>query len=481
MIIRKIFIKNKFNFLNIKLISQIIYTKMSKIIKIVFFISLTILANSLPSCKENENNCSVCNPVTNLCLKCIYSEIYEPDLEGGCIPSNKCQIGKNYCTECSYDSKLCNVCDSGFFPDENGGCSFANNCKISLNGECLECKENYILIQNKNFCKYKYSDDLLYCKNIDINTGFCNLCEDNYFLNIGDKHCTQTENCLKSTFGTCQECISGFYLSKIDDKCIESTNELKGCKISLDGKSCDECQENFYFIENENICNEINYCKKINNTENNCIECIDNYYLTKYQDACVTEKNCINGDKNFGICKKCPENFYLVLNDFKCKSNTENNNFKNCEIVEKKCTKCAIYYQLTDDGKCTDSFDCAIGENGICILCKENYFLTLDNKCTKVENCIYMGRYSMGCLECAENYYYNGIELKCVEVTNETFKNCKIADFKGTKCDYCKKNYYLSLVDNLCYEKNITENFYKCAKTNLNGEKCDECEEGKFL
>ena len=75
---------------------------MSKTIKVIFFISLTIIINSLPSCKENENNCSKCNPITNLCPKCIYSEIYDPDLEGGCIPSNKCQLDKNNCVEYSY-------------------------------------------------------------------------------------------------------------------------------------------------------------------------------------------------------------------------------------------------------------------------------------------------------------------------------------------------------------------------------------------
>ena len=453
---------------------------MSKILKNIFFFSLAIMTFSLPSCKENENKCSKCNPVTNLCIKCIF-DIYEPDLEGGCIPSNKCEIGKNYCTECNFDSKLCITCDEGLFPDENGGCAFANNCKISQNGECLECIDNFILIQNSNFCKYKYSDDLLNCETIDVNTGLCSLCENNYYLNIGDKHCTKTENCLKSTFGNCEECISGFYLNKAEDECKEETIELKGCKISLDGKNCDECKEGFYFLENEKRCFEVNYCKKVNDTENECIECINNYYLTQSKDACTFEKICINGDKDLGICKNCPQNFYLDLKDFKCKLNTEDNNFKNCEEVDKKCTKCITNFQLTEDGKCTDAYNCAVGKNGICISCKENYFHTLDHKCSNVENCKYGGLFSLGCLECVDNYYYNNRELKCIEVTDEIFKNCKESDYKGIKCESCKQNYYLSLVDNLCYENNIAGNLYKCAKTDLDGEKCDECEEGYFL
>ena len=34
----------------------------------------------------------------------------------------------------------------GYFSYENGGSSYANNCKIFYIGECIECKEDFILI-----------------------------------------------------------------------------------------------------------------------------------------------------------------------------------------------------------------------------------------------------------------------------------------------------------------------------------------------
>ena len=35
------------------------------------------------SCIEDKNNCSRCNPITKLCLKCS-KNIYTPDNKGGC-------------------------------------------------------------------------------------------------------------------------------------------------------------------------------------------------------------------------------------------------------------------------------------------------------------------------------------------------------------------------------------------------------------
>ena len=56
------------------------------------FIFLIILKISLssPYCKEGENNCSRCNPVTKLCIKC-QKEIYTPNSAGGCDYLKKCQ------------------------------------------------------------------------------------------------------------------------------------------------------------------------------------------------------------------------------------------------------------------------------------------------------------------------------------------------------------------------------------------------------
>ena len=75
---------------------------MSKIISfIIFYISNIIVIS--PTCTENKNNCKKCNPLTNICVKCLVDN-YTPDNNGGCIL--KCTLGKNYCNECDSNEKL---------------------------------------------------------------------------------------------------------------------------------------------------------------------------------------------------------------------------------------------------------------------------------------------------------------------------------------------------------------------------------------
>ena len=44
--------------------------------------------------KKNDNYCSKCNPLTNLCAKCEF-DILTPDEYGGCIGIQKCTLGYN--------------------------------------------------------------------------------------------------------------------------------------------------------------------------------------------------------------------------------------------------------------------------------------------------------------------------------------------------------------------------------------------------
>ena len=38
----------------------------------------------------------------------------------------------------------------GYYPDENGGCSYTKNCEVSYKGNCIKCKEDFILIGKTN-------------------------------------------------------------------------------------------------------------------------------------------------------------------------------------------------------------------------------------------------------------------------------------------------------------------------------------------
>ena len=72
----------------------------------LFYFSFIIIAKIIlaqPLCRERTNNCSKCNPVTKLCIKC-EKDIYTPDENGGCKYAKKCELGRNHCIKCLEDN-----------------------------------------------------------------------------------------------------------------------------------------------------------------------------------------------------------------------------------------------------------------------------------------------------------------------------------------------------------------------------------------
>ena len=446
----------------------------------IFIISIFYLLSIIqsgPICNIFENHCHKCNPITNLCLKCEL-DVYAPDNNGGCVGAEKCTVGKNYCNECDNSGKQCAICERGYYPDKNGGCSYTENCIISNKGDCLECEEDFILIGNYSefkLCKYLYTDDFKHCKEINTDNGKCLECEDGYFLNLGDKKCNEIEKCYESIYGNCLSCNYGYYLNKKDKKCNVKAKNFLHCKQTLDGETCDECDDRKFFDEN-GICVENIYCSKSLNAT--CIECIPNYYLT-VNYACSNDKNCWIADQETGICSLCDRDYYLDVDDYKCKSNQEDNDFKFCQKVENnKCTECIKNNNLSKDSKCTSSNRCLAAENGKCIECEENYFLGLDNNCTSIEHCIYSKQLDE-CLECEDGYYYHTINRTCLEINDDNLINCKIAD--DYSCLECKNDFYLNTNDSTCIDNTKEGTFYKCAKTYENEALCQECIEGYFI
>ena len=439
-----------------------------------YFIILTIFKISFlyPYCEENQNNCLICDPLTKLCIRCSL-EIFSPNEEGGCSPISKCKLGKNYCLQCDELGKDCINCEHGLYPDENGGCSFVNNCEISYKGYCLKCKNEFILIGT--ICKSLNLYDFLNCKKINNITGLCQECNEGFYLNNGDKKCSDIENCNESTLGKCSSCISGYYLNVKEEKCLKWDKEkdsLLFCKETLDGEICEECEDGYFFDKKRN-CIGINYCAE--KKEYSCEKCIEGYYFNKYKDSCVLTQNCYLGDRIRGICKYCNENFYLDLKDGKCKSNLDNSNFKYCEKAEGDfCISCNFPYYLSEDGKCSITKNCSEASNGTCISCSDGYYLGLDNRCSSVEHCIYSEFYEQ-CKECEDGYYYNITNSKCIKFT-KGYENCRITSYNGDYCAYCKKNYYNNQSDHLCYYNNETNNFYKCSNTDETATLCIKCE-----
>ena len=444
------------------------------IIIIIIKISL-----SEPHCQEGSNFCLRCHPITQLCVKC-EKDIYIPNESGGCKYSNICIENKNYCYECNKEGDLCKKCEESYFPDENGGCSYTNNCKISYKGECLKCKEDFILVGKNDgemkICKSLNSEDLKNCQIINTETGLCQECKSGYYLNFDEPKCSQTENCAESTFGICKKCIYGYYLNKKEQKCIKQEGKFEYCKESLDGKSCDVCDEDFYFDEEGN-CSGVNYCS-IRGIYYKCKKCIDGYFLSKYGDCCTKEEYCYYGNRDFGICTECIEGYLLDLKDGKCKSNLENNELKYCKIADGVCTSCEYGYYLGKDNKCSNSKYCSESDNGICIICEDNYYLGLDNRCIDVEDCIYSNIY-YECIECDKIFYYNKEGKNCQKAEGK-FENCKSGNQNGN-CEKCKDDFYLNRKDYLCYSNIEKGPFYKCSYTDSNEEICTECIDNYYL
>ena len=446
----------------------------------IFFICLNIIYQviSSPTCRENSNLCSYCNKLTNLCSKCEKPDILVPDEKGGCTGVKKCFLGKNFCKECDIDGKICKECEVNYFPDNNGGCTYTEGCEISFFGECLKCLSNFALIGNKNdirICKYLLIDDFKNCLEINYKTGFCNICEEGYYLTSADYKCIKTENCKESLLGICTSCNEGYYYNKIDNKCKLQNENLKYCKQVIDGNKCETCQDNFY-LDEKGICTNSQFCLESKNSK--CTKCSNGYYLSN-NNICTKTDNCYNADKILALCIYCKEEFYLDLEDFKCKSNLEDELFKYCQKAENgKCIKCIQNYYIGEDSKCSNSFDCIESKNGICIACRNGYHLGLDNICTNIERCIYTRLDS--CFECEDGYYFNKLNKTCLEMKDQ-FLNCRFScDFED-KCCECKNNFYLFGNDSLCYDNTKEESFKKCSFVDGLNKTCNKCEEGYFL
>ena len=425
----------------------------------IIFLVIEIFIISNQQCKEGINHCKICNPITKLCVKC-EKDIYIPDDIGGCQNSQKCIVGINHCIECSDDENLCKICDIGYFPDENGGCSYTDNCEISDEIDCIKCKENFILIGKEDYyntkngpkiCKSLNSFDFQNCKIINTQNGLCAECEEGYYLGV-DKRCINVEHCSESSFGICKNCYFGYYLNQKEQKCLHQEEKFINCRTTYDGEFCDECDKDF-FLDEEKRCVISNFC--IKGDYNKCEKCLDGYYISEGDKICTSEEKCVNGRRDIGICTECQPNYYIDFQDGKCKSNLEDNEFKNCIQADNgKCILCGENTFIGEDNLCTFSQNCKKSIDGKCIECLDNFHLGLDSKCTDIENCVYSVYYTdfNSCLECIDGYFFCGKNETCILAENN-LKNCKNS-YDGEICDECKINFYLNKTDNLCYSNN---------------------------
>ena len=445
--------------------------------KLLNFLFIISISTSKPSCKDSTNFCNHCNILTNLCAKCEKSDILVPDLNGGCIGAQKCFVGQNYCLECDTDGKLCKQCEENYYQDENGGCTYTGGCEISFQGECLKCKNDFILIGKENdikICKYLLNEDYRNCNKINYETGFCDECKKGYFLTSQNFKCIKIENCKESIFENCISCNQDYYLYKKENKCIRKNVNFRYCKQTIDGENCDICDDG-YFLDENGICINTQYCLESENFI--CKKCKSGYYLSN-NNICTITDNCYTADNIISTCIYCKDEYYLDVIDYKCKSNLDDP-YKYCQKGDKnECLKCLPNYYLGEDLKCSFSLYCSESENGECKLFKTGYHLSLNKICTNIEKCIISGIDS--CIECEEGYYFNQFNKTCSEMQNQ-FLNCKFSCVDRNECCECKDNFYLFKNDSLCYDNTKEEAFIKCAIVDKLRENCIKCIEGYYL
>jgi len=279
-----------------------------------------------------------------------------------------CSICNESCKNCNDDTRNCLECEIDYFPLEDDRSLCFKKCPVG-----------YILndLSENIFCKKCSSN----CENCDLKNN-CLLCTNGFLLNIIDNKCYSS--CIKGYYGdspnrickqciepcldcsssnVCLTCVKGFFIDPLfsDKNCVKTCtegywpNDLNNkceicdtkCKICSSKDKCQSCKNEFYYIEDLNMC--------VNNCPINKYYSFKNDFLTanlstiknneslqtcqKCSLGCLTCKdlkdNCLSCDvdhflisKNNKCVSKCPENYYTDFNKSMC---------KNCDISCKSC------------------------------------------------------------------------------------------------------------------------------------------------
>ena len=468
--------------------------------------------DSIPLCDEcsSKDKCNKCQDgfsfIGNNYTKChkeeeIEKDKYYSDDNGITYYScdtqiQNCQkcLNKSYCIKCEdnyffigEDRKKCykkneNEINMDEYYSEDNGTSYSRcdvvieNCNKCLNGSyCIKCNNEYYIIgdekdkcHNKNeidINKYFIDDtnetSLILCNltlaNCDecVNKTFCKKCQDGYIF-IGDDH----SKCVKKS-----EIEPNEYYSEDDGKTFyPCDNEIENCKKCLNKSYCIECEEGYFFINNDNKkcykkeegeldINEyytedngtsfikcdmvIENCKKCLN-KSYCIQCKGKYYfISEEKDKCI-EENEVN------------KQYYL--DDNKTSFVLCNSTLLNCEECLNKtyCSKCKNnYFFINDDhSKCINNSEIE----------QDNTYYKDENSSTyypcdnEIENCDKCLNKTF-CIKCKENYFFIGEDRTTCH--NEKDEQKYISVDNGTSfyaCDTYIKNCEKCLNQSFCLE-----------------------------
>ncbi|KAL7716711.1 Protein kinase domain containing protein [Entamoeba marina] len=254
-----------------------------------------------------------------------------------------------------------------------------NNCNNCINGQCIECEENYILVRS-NTCIYGTDVMPDYCLDLTYR-GTCKRCEDGYFVNAYNfcERCpNECTSCHNSTY--CFECIDDYVINYYNG-CVDKHKFLENCYHPIPGSSggcavcnsgyyrlkttcfecidncttchndyeCTICNDNYFVVTDLSECisyDELTNCN--NKTQTGCSECTYGYYLEgQYCNSCESKtSNCNTCNKRNGECLTCSNDYVIV--EYECIHYQSIDNCK--EAQDSKCTSCSFWHTPTMNG-----------------------------------------------------------------------------------------------------------------------------------
>ena len=448
------------------------------------------------NCKEGfyPPNCEDC---PDTCKSCVFKDICtvcKSKYNYGILCDKKCN--KN-CEETIDDSPVCDIesgfcfsCQDTYFGDFcTESCRDVNCLKCQQKtGECLICKIDYYLTDEKECSKCKESCDqctkerCINCRNNETYGPFCTeKCPEHCEYEEGERKCDRdTGNCKRCEEyfqgDKCDQCISGRYGENCELEC------KKGCDISkkncdISSGACEFCLEGYWGSLCEYNCGE--NCKKCDKEKGVCSECQYGYYLDDKKSCIQCPDNCKNGCNEKGNCNGCVNGYWGKKCEEKCqehcKDNICNQEKGDCKCEEffegDKCEHC-VFNHTGEDCQDTCNIGCNItrvpkincDQEGKCTCLLGFFKEDCSEKCP--ENCDYSlsncEKEKGTCSKCANGYYTEYCNEKCLDT------NCLECDIKTGECEICKETFYLD--DNKCKKCPNT-----CKDNICNKSGCESC------
>ena len=453
-----------------------------------------------------QNEC-IQMPMANRINRCLYySDLFNCAQceEFFFVSDNACREVKKNILNCikyrANDEKVCLICKEGFVVSHDGSSCIETvkieNCASYTVQSCLNCKPGSFSNQsaylgslkslnNENaistFTDYTVSNslkildainffqcELVLVSNCQVAKTIyeCVVCEEGYFLGSSGEcfpnPSEAVDYCIRyQAQDHCLECQQGYYPEKNNqcslipkiENCEEYSQTSPKCQICksaffLNGDKCEKRQVSFY----------IDLCVERSLTADSCSECQSGFVPTDDGLKClVIIPNCetyevMNQTFKTALCYRCKEGFYLDTDKNECVFPSVRDH--GCKIFQRafsRCEVCQDGYFLDSQSNCLKhnqdliSLACAeasSSEINTCSKCNDGYTLFgSTTTCQLITNPISFCKVyktQEDCLTCEEGYY----APECLAIPAS--ENCLVRKYLDTKCETCKKNYFLN-------------------------------------